>query len=207
MPQVGQDEQGNPVFQKDPAKKKPDLKVLKEEKPGQSAAAFEYALSETDDVADMGCIIPCPLPGYRHIRVLFRTNIPYKVRRFTPEYDARVLKRANDASNRLRDAEVGSDAHIEAREELAIAADERDADYAEKWAKWVSLFVRKFDGWAFKVNGQAVPEPDPLEPETYLVIKTEMEDFAKWLEGDGYRTALEKSQESFLSPSENPSSE
>lgn len=158
----------------------------------------------------MGVWVPCTLPEYEGLSVLFRTNNATKMRMTRPDYFPLPLEMRAIIRERERvaaklapykemqllgrpmsdvdfdDLEELEDRDIELVQKLLPLQDAYNADYHHKQAIHISKYVIGFEGWA----ATDIPEPDPETPLSFVPLADEMEDLYTWLVNDGYTTAL-----------------
>lgn len=167
---------------------------------GAEAQAALYVGLSAGEAARMGIWVPCSLPQYKGLSILFRVNNPTRVRRDRPTYlEPRelVLARAELGRANKALAEAGTDATPEeklalteavtAATEAVIEASNRYVDdYHARQCQWLSKFVLSFDGWTMT----DVPCPHPEDPDSYTVLHEELEDLYIWTMNEGYPAAL-----------------
>ncbi len=148
----------------------------------------------SEGVGRMGVWIKVPLPQYEDMWVLFRTSNKTSVRTHRPLFESSPQLRALDrkqvqVEKAWNDGDKSEEAESALYETLRSALDLRikeQTDFEKRRAAWVSMFVLDFSDWPNELG----PQPTPEEPDSYLVLATELEDLYEWCMGDGYTKAL-----------------
>lgn len=152
--------------------------------------------SGTSKSSLMGYWVPCPLPVYNGMRVLFRTNNAVGLRHTRPShympYDLRRLVREEEKlGSSLRESftEEGDQALEKIRLDILAARAAYEDRYAREQCEWLSSYIIDIEPWAFT----DIEKPDPSEPKSYHVLYTHLSDLYLWALADGYDAALEMS--------------
>lgn len=165
----------------------------------QEQAALYVGLS-AGEASRMGVWVPCSLPQYKGLSILYRLNNQTRVRRDRPDYiEPRELVTARMEQGRALKAQqaLADDAPMEERLALTVATNEALRkviqlnqayldEHNARVCQWLSKFVLSFDPWPFA----DIPQPHPEDPDSYLPLYTDLEDLYNWLPDKGYSLAL-----------------
>lgn len=210
-------------------------RVEKAEIRGEAVAESYLAARGLVDPASIAVVVDCPLPGYTHLKVHYRTNNQASRMRAMPRMEhspeierlrvavyglpeksprrtiaAASLARADpldpgylDLWHQVWGMEPAEPGYDDAKAAYEAAIDPVLRDFTHRRNLWLASFVRRIEGWNFaRVVGEgqdgeplyeAIPEPDPADPDTFSVFDDELEDLGDWLPFDGYQAALAKS--------------
>lgn len=167
---------------------------------GTEAVATYLGISDVAQASRIGYWVDCPLPAYRGLRVLYRTNNPTRRRRERPvyrePYELQQQRQALAALNARLEESFDAEAQRE-RDTLTTAVIAANQAYIDEFrateCRWLSQFAIGFDGWTFR----DIPQPDPDEPDSYIPLWQELEDLYFWLLDRGYSLALAEATKNY----------
>ena len=179
----------------------PDTDPDSKDEKRQQTLSF-VAFTDSKNSAGMGYWVPCPLPAYHGVSVLFRTNNSVRLRHTRPShympFEIRKLLRDEGKLLTRIQEEAASDAGISDETDLELEAVRRSivskrAAYEDAYnleqAEWLSSYVLDIAPWPMK----DIEKPDPADPKSYHVLYTHLSDLYFWVLDEGYTAALEES--------------
>jgi len=149
-------------------------------------------------VGTMYQAVPCPLPGYTHLTALYDTSTPTRFNKMRPLYGDSAELRA--LRGKLADLDEQDPAYLPALEDVRAAFSLEDEAHKRQQAKWLTLYLKGFEGWDFgRITGkdksgkpvtEPIPAPSPDDPESYHVLFERFEALWAWVLDEGRTQAL-----------------
>jgi hypothetical protein len=149
-----------------------------------------------------GYWVECPYPAYKGMKVLFRTSNRTRVKEERPVYKlptehpvlSAKLTEVDKKLLRMIKGEIEFEQELDLErariyERMVEIVKTYNHDYHTRQTRWLANYVLDFDPWPF----EDLPKPDPEQPETYMVLHTDLEELYVWVLNDGYDEAMKVS--------------